>query len=271
MSGAGSRATWIGGTAVVVILVLLGAWFLGVSPQMTKATAARTEQDSVDTQNGVLRTRIDKLKAQSAKLGDYKNELAALRVGIPTAADLPDFVLQIDAAAKASGVFVADIIPADPELVISEKAKVAAEPTAPVAKATAPAPTPTPTPTPTTAPATAADTAKTPTGIDGFVGIPVAIRVFGSYDKFEGFLRAMQSGKGRFYLVTKIDATGQEKTAPQSGIPALAVGDVDATLNGYLFVLRDATAVPSGTTGALPPLPAPPDGRNPFVPIQGAS
>lgn len=267
MSSGGSRATWIGGTAVVVILVLLGAWFLGVSPQMTKATAARTEQDSVDTQNGVLRTRIDKLKVQSAKLGDYKNELAALRVGIPTAADLPAFVLQIDEAAKASGVFVADIIPADPELVIPETAKVAADPTAPVAKATAPAPTP----TPTTAPATTADTAKTPTGIDGFVGIPVAIRVFGSYDKVEGFLRAMQSGNGRLFLVTKIDATGQEETAPQSGIPVLALGDVDATVNGYLFVLRDATAVPAGTTDALPPLPVPTDGRNPFVPIQGAS
>ncbi len=90
--------------AVAPILVLLAYWFLLLAPKREAASTAGAELSKQEQ-------RLDTAKARSAQLGGAKTDFAAdyeemVRLGkaLPTAVDMPTVIVQLEAAAKGTGI-----------------------------------------------------------------------------------------------------------------------------------------------------------------------
>jgi Pilus assembly protein, PilO len=86
------------------ILVLLAYWFLLLAPKREAASTAGAELSKQEQ-------RLDTAKARSAQLGGAKTDFAAdyeemVRLGkaLPTAVDMPTVIVQLEAAAKGTGI-----------------------------------------------------------------------------------------------------------------------------------------------------------------------
>lgn len=286
--GGAKKSTWIGGSVFVALVFMAAAWFLAVSPTMSQAADLRDQTEQVDSNNDVLQSKITKLATDFKNLPEYQKQLAALRIQVPTTAQLSDYLRQVDKIATAHSVVVTAISPS------------AAQEFVP---AVAPVSTPTPTPSATdSAEPTATDTSSpatdtgevtdensapaSPTGPSGipagFAAIPVSLTVVGTYDNTLAFLSDLQTGTPRLFLVSGFTGTSQQKAEASGGRPATKVGDQELTVTGYLYVLPDSSApaapapepsasspAPSATPAPTPSLPAAVPGKDPLVPVAG--
>ncbi|GEA88802.1 hypothetical protein [Cellulomonas cellasea] len=259
MAGA-KKSTWIGGTAFVAVAMLAAAWFLLVSPTVATASESREQTESVRAQNDLLELQLAQLEADFAKLPEHKAELAALRVQIPTRAELAAFLRQLDEVAKASGVTVMSVTPSAPTAVVP-----AVSVAAPVAPATTE-----PAEGGATDPATTAPAPAGPAPLTGFVQVPVSITVLGGYEPTLAFVDALQRAS-RLFLVTGLRATGQKVAEGGGGRPATELGHVELAVDGVMYVLTDPTVLPTPTDPAAPApvLPGAVPGKNPLIPVGG--
>ena len=257
MAGA-KRASWIGATVFGSLVIVVASWFLAINPTLSAASDVRAQTAQVRSQNDALTAEVAKLKSDFAKLGDYKAQLAAIQVQIPSTAQLSDYLRQLDAIAAAHSVTVTAITPGTPTAV-----KAAAQP-APAAAAT-PAPSATASGTGTTSSATASGVPA------GFTSIPMSVSVLGSYDNTLAFLSDLQTATPRLFLVSGFSATGQQDAAASGGKPKTSVGDQQLVITGFLYVLPDTTAsaTPAATPTATPALPGAVPGKNPLTPVGG--
>lgn len=269
MSGA-KRSTWVGGTVFVALLIMAASYFLAISPTLATASDTRAQVQATEQSNQALQAKLTKLQVDFAKLPEYKADLAAIRVQIPTTADLSGYLRQLDTVAVAHSVTVTAVTPSAPQAVVPAVA-VAATPAAttaatPTATATAEAlpEAPSGVPAAQLVPAAAAN-------VDGFAAIQLALTVVGTYDNALAFLNDVQNATPRLFLVTSLAGSSQPKSDATGGRPATALGDVELTITGFAYALTDPTAIPAvvDPAAAAPALPVAVAGKNPLIPLGG--
>jgi len=264
-----NKNTWIGATAVGAVVILVASWFLLISPKLDEAADVRAQVDQTNQSNELLSLKVAQLAAQSAKLPEMKDELAALRIEIPTEAQISEFLRQVDAIAASTSVVVTATSPGTPELMVAEQTAPSAPQEGALNPDGSPAqpsaePSATPSPEPSS-PATPGDVAAALIP-PGMVDVPVSLSVIGTYTDTVAFLDALQQQIPRLYLVTGITATGQKETAATGGKPDLELGDQELVITGYLYVLPDTVAaVEPEQPGDLPGA----TDRNPLIPVAG--
>lgn len=268
MTGA-KKGSWIGATVLGSVAIVVASWFLAINPTLSAASEVRAQTTQVKSQNDALAVKVAKLKADFAKLDDYKSQLTAMRKQIPTTAELSDYLRQLDGIAAAHAVTVTAVAPGSPTAVVAKAAQAPAP--APAATAT-PTPGASATPVPTAAPnagAAAAGAAAASAIPAGFTDIPLSVTVLGSYDNTLAFLNDLQSATPRLFLVSGFTATGQQDAAAAGGKPKTSVGDQELVVTGFLYVLPDTAAAPTPAPTATPALPGAVPGKNPLNPVGG--
>ena len=266
MAGA-KKSTWIGGTVVLGLVIVDGSWLLEISPTLSAAADSTAQASATRQQNDLLQLKITKLKADFAKLPEYKASLKGLQAQIPTDLQLADYLRQLDAIAVARSITITAVSPSTPTSVVAAATPAAKAPAAAASAATTTAsPTATSaTPSTAAAPASAAGV-KTPSG---FTAVPVSITVIGTYANGLDFVNDLQNTTPRLFLVSGLTVTLQDKAAASGGKPATALGDVELLITGFTYVLPDAYATPTTSSTAAPTLPPAVPGKNPLVPIGG--
>jgi len=265
--GGAKKSTWIGGTAFLCVVILIGAWFMLIAPKRADAASVRDEAAQVEAQNDVLEAKVASLAADFKRLPELKEQLAAYRVGIPTEAQLSQFIKHLAKIADDRSVVIENITPATPQEVA-------------LATSTAPAAEPTPSPSATETPAadssessTTSDSTAAPKALvpQGFTAVPFTITVIGKYADTTAFLSDLQSTKNRLFLVGGVTGTGQPKQDASAGKPATELGDQELVVTGFAYVLPDTTtaATPAPVPTAGPDLPKDKEGKGPYGDVKG--
>jgi len=255
---------WVGGTAIVAVVILIASWFLVISPKLSAAQEDRAQTETVKQHNDVLSTQLATLEKQAAALNTTRSDLAALRKQIPTSAQLTDYLRTLSDLAATHSVVITSLMPGVAVPFVAAAAAAAAPKPTPTATAAAAAPAaPTDTPTVTT-PAAAG-------GVPGLAAIPVSIIVVGTYPNVLAFLSDVQSTTDRLFLVTGLTATAQQKVAASGGRPPTAAGDLELKVDGLAYVLQDLRDVDPVTPPVTGSLRVPDPAKNPYVPLAGTS
>lgn len=282
---AGSKSqTWIIGTVLVALLIFVSAWFLLVSPRQARTDEARADNEAALFEQDQLRSRLAVLEEQATHLDEYQGEIDALSVQIPPEPRIPDYVRSLQGLADQYGVTITALSPSFP-IAFGEAvgATVVVTPT-PTGTEDAAGTDPVGTAEDTaTAAQEASDEAAGETAVEpapatpettaasGLFAIPVGIQVVGTYTNVCAFLEGMQTQTGRVFLVTVFDAIAQDAQDSQGGRPATAPGDVELTINGFLYEYLDSTSVSTDQTEEpAEPAPLPSSERNPFASITGS-
>lgn len=274
--GGAKRSTWIGGTAFVAVVLAIATWFLFVSPTLASADDVRAQADQTRQQNDLLELKLTKLKADFAKLPEYKTQLAELQKEIPLDADLSAYFLQINKIAEAHSVTITSIAPGTPERVtLAAAAGTGSSQAATNADGSTPSASPTPSPSASAGASTGDGTSgsdEAPKVPDGFVAVPFSVTVLGKYADTVAFLHDAQRGTDRLLLVSALTGTAQKDAGAAGGKPATKVGDQELQITGFTYVLNpDLSSVTVTTTPAptasAPALPKPPASKNPLVPV----
>jgi Tfp pilus assembly protein PilO len=259
---------WIAGTIVLVLAMSAAIWFLVAQARFESAAATTLEVQDTRARNDLLRVQLAKLKEDFERLDEYKAELATLRTQVPSSPDLSGYTRALDSLAAANGVTIVDQSPGISEAVVVVGAATDAPATDTSASTDGSTSTDAADSTSEGA-ATVSESAASPVP-DGMVAVPMSFRVLGTYDGVSAFLAGVQQGLPRLFLVTALDGTSQDAADAGGGRPAVADGDLELNVTGYLYVLVDQTTVvepgaeePTET----PALPSSP--RNPFLPLPG--
>jgi Tfp pilus assembly protein PilO len=229
---------WQIGAAIVAVGALALAWFLGVSPAMAAHESAAAQLASLKSTNDQTVAKIVQLAKAKQQLPQLQQQLADLRGSVPTDADAPGFVTEINAAASQSGVTVTGISISDAQPYKPATAPANSGSSSSTSTAT-PAPGSTPAPTPTVAPGMPPVTNSLITDSTMAV-IPVSITATGTLSQSLDFVKALQFGT-RLYLVTNVSTNpvGGEATGPNDPFTL--------TLSGSIYALTGSAAQASAT------------------------
>ena len=204
---------WTFGSVLVIVALLAGTWFIGISPRLEEASTANETRETVAAQNQIQSVKVVSLKQQFEKIEELRGGLDELRSAIPADADLADLIGEVNSLATAAGVAVTSVAFADPI-------------------AYAPAEKPTEDPQ-----LLGALESVSP---ENFFAVPVQLSVTGSYAQAMGFVTLLQSGE-RFFLVHDLALT--------SGIMSNEA-PVELGISGQVFVLLDPSdIVPPADSG----------------------
>ncbi|PWB97470.1 hypothetical protein [Homoserinimonas hongtaonis] len=91
-------------TVVVIIVIVAGTWFLGVSPRLAEVATADSDRETVEDQNAIHLAKLKSLQELDANLPALEQELASLRAAVPQATMTSTLLRQLEAAAAAFGV-----------------------------------------------------------------------------------------------------------------------------------------------------------------------
>jgi Tfp pilus assembly protein PilO len=106
---------WLLGGVFAMIMLILGGWFLLISPQNAETEDAQDRVDAGTTEVSVLRRRAAVLKAETAQLPAYTAKLAANLRAMPTTSGVPDFLRQLQDSGAAVGVEITGINVGEPQ------------------------------------------------------------------------------------------------------------------------------------------------------------
>jgi type IV pilus assembly protein PilO len=221
--------TWIAGTAVLAVLILLAGWLLLINPQRSEAAELREAAAAARTTNATLQVRLDELVAKSAGLPALQARVAAVRSRLPSQTELPELIRSLTNGASGAGLNLTGIVPSTPTLVTAAAAG-----------------------DPATGGAAAAPSA---TG-DQLYAINVALTLTGSYAGVSSFVNQLEE------LTRAFQVTGF--TIAQNTGEGSARGSVQLSLQGRVFVLSSIApevpapaAVEPAPSQAPTPAPAP--------------
>jgi Tfp pilus assembly protein PilO len=214
--------------AIVVVLVL--GWVVGVSPVLAQAASADAERSALAASNQASQASIAVLRTKFADIDKLTHALDVLDGSIPTEADIPVFLRELDTLSNQNSVGLTNLI-------VSEATHYVAPPE-PEAATGAATGTSTPTPSPSPTPSSTTPTEPVvPAGAAGrLVLIPVKITVSGSYNDIMAFVGGLQTGP-RLYLISTLGVTGTVDD------PEAYVGD----LSGFVYALP----LPTGATSLV--------------------
>jgi Tfp pilus assembly protein PilO len=209
-------------TAVVVIALVAGGWFLGASPLLDAKGKSDTSRAEIAVQNDVLAAQIDALQEKKADLPQLEARAAELEDAIPGEVGGAVFIRSLNDLATASGVTLTSIT-------ISDGTAYEAPPEGEDIEG-APVPM----------------TNALITG-ENFVLVPVTIAVEGGWSELLAFVHAVQTGK-RLVLVTSLASSGGEE------------GSYQFQLGGTMYALQrpgapriDTSGVAGGDAAEAPP------------------
>jgi Tfp pilus assembly protein PilO len=100
---------WKIGGLVVVVVLLVGSWFLLISPKFAEADEVRAQTADTQTQLITLRKRISELKQQQANLTVMQAELRKKQKALPSDSGVPAFLRQLQASGEALNVNVTGV------------------------------------------------------------------------------------------------------------------------------------------------------------------
>lgn len=109
-------------TAVAVVVVLAGGWFLLVSPQKSKVSDLRAQADAQQQANTTLQSKIAQLQQQKKGLPEQQKQLAEFATKVPDNPALPLLIRQLSAAADGAGVDLVSMAPSPPQPVTAATA-----------------------------------------------------------------------------------------------------------------------------------------------------
>lgn len=204
---------WMLGSVVVIIALLVGTWFVGISPRLAEAAIANNERATVEAQNAAHQATLASLKTQFEGISDLRSDLEGLRVAVPADADTADLIRQLNAYATSAGVTITGITLSPPE-----RFAAPAEP-------------------PSDTELAGALTSVNP---ENFLTVRVEIDVAGPYANVMAFVSNVQAGE-RAFLVHDLTL--------DSGIPA-ADSSVEMSFSGQVFVLLDGVPAVAEGEGA---------------------
>ena len=144
-------ASWIAGTVIVSLLLAVATWFLVISPKQDDIDAIKLETTNVNSQNELTEMRIAVLQKQFERLDEYKAELAAIQVQIPTTAQLAEYTKEAAAIAETNQVTLMNWSPGTPLTVVPVVSLDTAAPAVPLPE------------------------------VPGFVAVPVTMKIIGTY------------------------------------------------------------------------------------------
>ena len=233
---------WVVFTALGVVAVVAGSWFLLVSPKHADAAATRDEVAAQQTANEALEVELKVLEDKAAELPAKRAALEAVTAKIPTGSDLPALVRALTAAADAADVQLVSVTPGAP-------AAPAAQ--APVAPAPAPAAgaTPAPAPAPVAPPAPVDPAAPAVAG--ALQAIPLAIEVAGGYFDIELFLGQLEDLPRAVRVTALTVAPGTSAAMDSDALSNVGGPVLRASITGSVFMATGPAAaapVPSSPT-----------------------
>lgn len=232
-----SNRIWALGSLVIIVAVLAGGYFLGVSPKLAAAAAADASREEIDQQNASYEQELAQLKTEYADIDARRADLASARVSVPSEAEDAEFVGELHALQESSGATVKGFTVSDPKgyMPVVTEAPVAPAPEGEQTAETA-ADTSTPdstitadtTPAAVSTPAVPGAELMTP---ETFVAIPYSISISGTLEQTEAYVAQLQSAT-RLFLVTKLTFAYDE-----------TAGAFNASIEGYTWVYRPGAAV----------------------------
>lgn len=225
--------------SVLMIAAVLGLGFLiGVQPQLAAIGVANDERAAVETTNALAEAKLAALKKDFESIDALKAELAPLVKSVPTDAQAPELVDQLDAMAKQFAVTLVAITVSDaqPYTPVAE-VPVAAVPVAEGAESADAAPVDQP--EPATAPPVGAPPVVSPLITpDNFAVLQVQVSIKGSYAQVLDYVNGLQTGE-RLFLVTSLSTTSPDENA----------GVVEATIGGLVYAAQTPDLVPAPAGG----------------------
>lgn len=244
-----NRLWIIGSVAAMVVVVALGLLF-GIQPQLTAAVTADQQRQSVAADNAAKLAQLHKLQSDFKQLPALKESLKQLAESVPSRADLPAMISNLDALAAGTGttiesIAVKDAQPYAPPAVTP--APASGTPSSTATPTSTPAPTSAPTPTPAKPQAPAPVTNSQVTAAN-FVAIPVTISVTGTYGQALNFVDGLQHGK-RLFLVTTFASTKSSAPAAPAPAPTSAQASTSGSASGSTTATTEAAPAPSWTVG----------------------
>jgi Tfp pilus assembly protein PilO len=216
-------------TAVLMVGVLAGGYFLLVSPkkgQVTKLQASTTTQRS---QNTDLQGQIAMLEQQAKSLPAKQRRLAAIETKIPNNPSLPALVRSLTKSGRQTGMKLQILEPQEPAFVDA-------------AAATSPPPPPPPAPGTSGATGTAGAAATTTVDVGMLALVPIKVTACGSFAETQEFLSELESHK-RTLMVTGAEIGF---TPPANDNDKFCPGELTVVLDArvYMRSLASAAAQP---------------------------
>ncbi len=193
---------WTFASILVIVAVVAGAWFVGISPKLEEAQKANTDRSNVEAQNRIHEAKLIALKEQAEHIDELKAELDVLHKAVPNTAELSVLINQISTLGAKAGVTVTQLTTSDPiRFVPYEGEQADSELTAALASVSE----------------------------DNFFAIPVGINLTGKYSEAMAFVRSLQQGE-RLILVHGLSLS---KGSTNSS------AEVEYAITGQAFVFLD--------------------------------
>ena len=192
---ANRTARWAAGAVALCLVLLVGAWFMLVSPRRADAAALTDSATASDQQAQLLQIKLTELKSQATDLPKQKAKLAEIAAELTPDADLPKYLSDLQDAATTTGVSLDNVAPGTPTLVTLTGSNAGA-------------------------------TAGTSTGTSGATGLGQAgdlvsismnLSLTGDYYQLSEWLKQIQTKVSRSYLVTGFTLAGGGTTDGLSG------------------------------------------------------
>ena len=192
-------------TVLGSLVVLLGGWFLLVSPKRSQAAELRSAAAVQVSANTVVETQLVQLKSLARNLPREQAKLAAVAARVPTSRALPALIRALNDAARGAGVELLSVSPGASTLVT------------PAVAAAAPIPTATASPASPAKPGTAV-----PADAGQLAQIPVTMSIVGGYFQVEQFVAALEGLQRSLRLtgVTMAPGSNPMVAAPVASAPA---------------------------------------------------
>ena len=212
---------WMLGGAVLSIAILVGAYFIGVSPALDGAARADRDVEQVDAQNAAHRVELERLKELEASKDTIASELADLQESIPEWHLMSFYDRRIEEHAAALGIRVVEIS-------YSQEQVVGVDPTVTV-------------------------DAQAAAAAGGLIAVPTVISVTGNVGAALYFVKDLQASE-RFFSVKLLSVT-----AASGGDTSHPSDQASVIITGYVFVLpqnlgqqapADAGVTPGAGEGA---------------------
>ncbi|GAB3281739.1 type 4a pilus biogenesis protein PilO [Kineosporia babensis] len=176
---ASRTARWSLGAVTLCLVLMLGAWYLLISPRRDDAIALREQAIASDDQASMLQMKLTQLKDQAADLPQQKEELKKIAEELPPDADIPEYLRTLDTISTEAGVNLKSIAPGTPVLVT-----LAGSGTGDASAVADPA-------------------AATGLGSPGdLVSLPMNVELSGDYYELSSWLKALQGKVSRSYMVS---------------------------------------------------------------------
>lgn len=212
-----STRNWVLGAVAAAMVLVVGGWFLLISPKRAEVADLQVQTEAVQAANSQKATEVELLKQQNKDLPEKQAELAALETKIPTAPDMPAYIQELQDIATNAGVTLTGMTPA---------AAV------------------------TVGQGSAAQTgaALTP---DALAAVNVDLTLVGPYEAIQKFVNDLESSD-RYTLNTGLTIVDDEEAEATGGGKAT---DLTATVNARVFYVPQAVEIDATTTTV--PAPAP--------------